>query len=86
MIIDSLIEIVVALFRAILGLLPEWSLTLPETGSAFQFLGGAVRLISGYFPVYVLFVCVGIYLAARLFFSSWSLIVWLYEKFPFKAT
>lgn len=85
MIIDAIVKVVTALLTGILGLVPAYTLNGSFT-SAGAGLGSALGAINGVFPVGTLGACLGVVLSARLFMLAWNLIVFIYDKFPAKAT
>lgn len=86
MITDSIVSLFINLLRGIFDLLPQWTPDLGSMNVSFFRVGQIGGILNGYFPLTALAVGLGIIFAARLFIAAWNLIVWIYEKFPFKAT
>lgn len=85
MIFDSIVGVLTSVFTGILGLLPAYS--LPGNVTALMSnVGSALAGANSVFPVVQLGLCLGVIVAARVFILGWAVVVWLYDKFPFKAT
>jgi hypothetical protein len=84
-ILDALAVIAFSLVRAILQLVPAYTLPTQVTSSAGSF-GGAAGSVNAIFPVGTLALCLGAVIACRLFLFVWDLVISVYKLFPFKAT
>lgn len=86
MITDVFITVLVGLFGGILAALPEYTLP-PELTQDFPVdVATYVSWANGYFPVYHAGIALGVLLGVRLLMTAWTVVVWVYEKFPFKFT
>lgn len=86
MIVDWLVAFFVGLLDAVLSLIPDWSPDLSGLHTAFATIASAVQMMNQYFPVDVLGVCLGVLLATKAAIAIWHALVFVYDKFPFKAT
>lgn len=85
MIFDTIVAILVAVFEGILALLPTMALpaAIMQNASA---VGQTAAGLNGVLPVTTLGLCLAVVVAVRLFILLWAVVVWIYERFPFKAT
>jgi hypothetical protein len=84
-ILDLIIKAVVGIFTGILALLPD--VTLPSSVTAWSSsIGSGFGAANAFFPLTTLGLCIAAVIAVRLLLSAYSLVVWLYEKIPFKFT
>lgn len=85
MVTDAVVSILVGFLTGVLSLLPAYSLPAAVAGFGPE-LGSKIDAWNGVLPV----VTIGQVLAAtvglRLFILAWAVVVWLYDKIPFKAT
>lgn len=86
MITDFLVSFVLGLLTGLLSLIPDWSPDLSGLHVAFSEVAAAVQMLNGYFPVDVLGVCVGLLFTVKLAIAAWHGLIFVYDKFPFKAT
>lgn len=85
MITTFLVKAVVVVLTGVLSLIPVWSLPVELTSSSGD-IGSALAAVNGVFPIADVGICLGIVVAARTFLFAWALIVFLYDRIPFKAT
>jgi hypothetical protein len=89
-IVDAIVTIVAAILTSVLSLVPGFTgsdpLAISGIANIGAELGGALAFANKFFPVTVLGVCLGITLAIRTFGTAWALLVWVYDRIPFKAT
>lgn len=84
-IVDALVNALCSMLKAVLMMIPAYS--LPQGLSALSgTLGESLAAGNAYFPVASLGIALGIALGARVFIAAWAVLVWVYDKFPFKAT
>lgn len=82
MIVDLVVKVVLGIFKAILGLLPEY---VVEFGSASH-IGVYYVQVNEILPLTEILAGIGLLLSARAFVSLWHVGQWVYDKFPLKAT
>lgn len=85
MILNWCVKAVVAILTGVLDLIPSWSLPPSLTSSAAD-IGTALGNVNGVFPIADIAIALGIVVAGRTFLFAWSLIVFVYDRLPFKAT
>lgn len=85
MIVDFLMKGVIGLLTGVLDLVPSYSLPDSVTGAGAT-IGGGIGQIDGIIPVVTIGLCLAVILAFRLFLFAWSIIVFVYDRFPLKAT
>lgn len=86
MIVDAILELLMAVLGGIVNLLPAFSLPSALTVDVPSQLASAVNMANAYFPVRDLGVCIGILLGFRLVVAAWSFASWVYDKIPGKFT
>lgn len=82
MIFDAIIQLVIGIFTGILGLLPGYE--VPDFGDFGSMVGSGLGVAGVFFPVPVLGWCLVTILGFRVFMVAWSVVVWIYDKLPFK--
>ncbi len=85
MIVDALIGFCVGILRVLVELLPTWS-PPTEPGSFGTSAGGMVGMLSGYFPILTLAVCLGVVFGVKILASVWQAVVFIYDRVPLKFT
>jgi hypothetical protein len=85
-IVDLLLGALVAMMRGILDLVPVWELDAAALATSGQTVGSFAGMLSGYFPVATLAFSLLTILGFKVFMSGWRLIVFVYDKLPFKMT
>lgn len=85
MVIDSIMSTLTAMLTGLIGLFPSWDLGVDLSGAS-QALGTGLAVAGGYFPVGTLGICLGLVLGARAAMLTWTLVKFVYDKFPFKMT
>jgi len=85
MVLDAIIKVVITLLTGILGLVPSFSFS-DTMWSAGQNIGGALATINGVVPVGTIGECLAVILGVRGFLFVWGLIVFVYDRIPFKAS
>lgn len=85
MIVDACIKIVVALLTGIFGLLPAFSFA-DSLWSAGANLGGSLSTVNGVIPVATLGEALGLVMGTRAFMFVWDVVVFIYDRIPFKAS
>lgn len=85
MIINIIVGVLFAVLTAVFGLVPAYTLPAGVTGAGAT-LGAPLAALNGVFPVTTLAECVAVVLAARAFLFAWRVIVFIYDRLPFKAT
>ncbi len=81
MIVDALIGFCVGILRVLVELLPTW--TPPaESGSFGTTAGGMVGMLSGYFPILTLAICLGVVFGVKILASVWQAVVSIYDRVP----
>lgn len=85
MITDFILEVMFGLATALVGFLPDW---VPPAGlvTNASTLGVQFSQMNSYAPVSLLGVCLGLVLAVKVALSAWRLAVFVYDRFPFKAS
>jgi hypothetical protein len=85
MVTDAVVSVLMGFLTGVLSLLPSWE--LPASFAAFgPELGAKIDAFNGVLPVVTLGQCLAAMVGFRLFVLAWGLVVWLYDKIPFKAT
>lgn len=85
MIFDAIVLVLKTVFEGVLGLLPTMSLPAGLTDSMAG-IGTRAAALDGIVPVYVLGVCIAAVIGVKLALLAWGVIVFIYDRFPFKAT
>jgi hypothetical protein len=75
-----------AVLNAVFGVLPNWTPVPAQDTGIFGTVGGYVSWGNGYFPMVDLGLALLALVAAKLWFSAFSLTQWVYKLIPFKAT
>lgn len=86
MITDTLVGLFVNLLRGLILGLPAWT---PDTGAytaSFYQIGTMASILNGYFPVVALAGGLALALGIRVLYAAWVIVVFVYDRFPFKAT
>jgi hypothetical protein len=86
MIPDLIIGLVVAVLRAVIGIVPPWSPDVAAFTEAGEQVGGLGGLLADYFPVTVLMVTLSAVLGFKVLLTAWHGAVFIYDRIPFKAT
>jgi len=81
MIVDALVTFVCASARAVLGLLPTWTVPATPFATTSYSLGSMASMGNGYFPVAVLGVCIALVLALKVVLLGWRVVVFIYHQF-----
>lgn len=84
MILDAIISLAVAAFTAILSLIPSFSFN-----GGFEFgelIGTWMSTANGFFPMNTLAMCILAILGVYVFVFAVRVIVFVWDKFPFKAS
>lgn len=85
MIIDLIVTVTLGLLGALLSLAPPWTLPTESVQSGSE-IGGYLRPLNFYFPVTDLLVAILAVLAFSAALTLWHLLVFVYDRLPFKAT
>lgn len=85
MIVDAVIKIVVTLLTGCLGLVPSFTLDSAALDLGKN-LGGSLSTVNGVIPVTDIGEVLVLIVGVRGLMFVWSLIVFVYDRFPFKAT
>lgn len=85
MIFDLIFSFLASVLTAFLTLIPAYDLP-PEVRNLGADIGGAVAGANAFFPVVHVGICIGLVIAARIFLALWDLLVFIYDRVPFKAT
>lgn len=85
MITDFILEVMFGLATALVDFLPEWVAPSTLTTSAST-LGVQFSQMNSYAPVSLLGACLLLILGVKVFLSLWRLAVFIYDRFPFKAS
>jgi hypothetical protein len=83
---ELVLAVGVGFVRTLFGLLPVWTMPTLPNGSLASTLGSTIGYANGWAPVVTLFGCVGIVLAYWLAVTLWGVLVFIYDRLPFKAT
>lgn len=83
MIVDAVLGIVIGLVRGLLRLFPDFEMDLTTPSST---VFGLLGRLDGYFPVSTLVTVVGIWVAIQVAGLGWRAAVWVWERFPGKAS
>lgn len=85
MITDFALSAVFGLAEAFLGFLPDWSPpdSIPTTSVS---LGIQAHNLDAYTPVGLVFICLAAILGYKVVLTVWRFVVFVYDRFPFKAT
>lgn len=86
MITDWIMSVFINLLRGVFGILPPWTPDFGSFASMGYSIGNIASALNGYFPLAALAAALALVLGARLFFMAWTIVIWAYEKIPFKAT
>lgn len=78
---DALITFVCTAARAVLGLIPTWTVPATPFGTTSYALGSMAALGNGYFPVVTLAVCLALVLGLKVVLLGWRFIVFVYHQF-----
>lgn len=85
MIVDALIAFCAGIVRVVVLLLPAWG--PPSTDGGWGTIaGGGVGILSGYFPIVTLTLCIVFVFGVKILASVWQAVVFLYDRVPFKFT
>ena len=84
--VDLLIAAVVGVLTAVLGWLPTWSPPTQAVTDTAGAVGSGLAWANNYFPVVDVFAAVGLVIGFRVLVSAWHVLVWVYDRIPFKAT
>lgn len=85
MILDALIGLVVAILEGILAMLPSFTLGVDLTAFG-ELAGQGAGIIGAAFPVAALGICILALVAVRVGSTLWNLVVFIYDRLPWKAT
>lgn len=85
MIFDAIVGVLSAVLEGVFALLPTMSLPAGLVESSGG-VGAVAAGLNGIVPVQTLGGCLVAVLAVRLFIALWAVVVWIYDRFPFKAT
>ncbi|MGY2704846.1 hypothetical protein [Nocardioides sp. HB32] len=85
MILDKIMVTLTAVLNSILGLFPAWALPF-DPASIADPIAQAVQVANGFFPVTTLGACISAVAGLWVVLNGWSVVVWLYNKFPGKFT
>lgn len=87
MIVDTVAGVVLGLLRGLVELIPVWSPPAEITSPTWlDELGDAVSFANAYVPVGDILLAIGVLLAIRAILMLWHVIVWVYDRIPFKAS
>lgn len=85
MLIDGLAILFIGLLSGVMGLVPAFSLP-SGFGDAGGGIGSVLAAVNQWVPVTTIMMCIAAILACRLFLIVWSLVVFIYDRVPLKAT
>lgn len=85
MLIDGLAMLFIGILNGVLGLVPSFSLP-GGFGDAGAGIGSALGAVNQWVPVSTIMLCIAAVLACRVFLVVWSLVVFIYDRVPLKAT
>lgn len=85
MIVDAIVGVLMAILNGVLGLMPAYQLPA-SFGSFGTTIGDKLAGVNGVFPVVTLGQALAAMVSWWVFKAVWILVVWIYDKFPFKAT
>jgi hypothetical protein len=94
MIVDFLLTLFMGVIETVLGLIPEWEMFSGPRGvdgSVFHQgwadrIGEWLGLWDLFFPVAQMFICLLLIIGARLLVGVVQVLVFVYDKFPFKSS
>lgn len=84
MVTDFLLQMLAGIIQGVLSLIPVWGI---DTSAATALDSGAVTAASldGWLPETFIFICLGVMIAARLWFFVAGALQWLYHLIPFNG-
>lgn len=85
MIFDLIFAFLRSVVTALLTLIPSYDLPASVSNLGGD-LGGAVAGANAFFPVEHVGICIGLVVGVRAFLMLWDVLVWLYDRLPFKAS
>ena len=84
MLLDAIVKLLVGFVNGVFALFPAWEMPAWLTNNAG--VGGFIGSLNGVFPVATLGLCGAAVLGFYLLTFVWDVVVFVYDKFPFKAT
>lgn len=86
MIVDLFVGAILGVVNVLLSLIPSWQLPAatadPTALGAMRFLG----ILNGFLPVPDLLLVLGVAFAWSMAVAIWNVVMWAYDKIPFKAS
>ncbi|MCW3038203.1 MAG: hypothetical protein JWM31_108 [Solirubrobacterales bacterium] len=86
MIVKWVFDAVAAVLTGLLSLIPAWAMPAQATANTAQTFGSMFAWANGYAPIFHILAAVGVVLGFQVLVSGWTVLVWVYDRIPFKAT
>jgi hypothetical protein len=86
MIIKWFFDLFFGLLHLIFTALPTWNIDWDHFGADLGEVGRYAQSLNAWFPVNTMAVCMGLLIGARLGLFSWTLVLFIYNRIPGKAT